>query len=535
MISQISDLSWWRWIENVTNGGNKVNTGVSMVMLVLITCIYVVIGRRLHRRGNGETRFPPGPRGLPLVGNLLSLEPDLHVYFAKLSKIYGPIIKLQLGRMHVTVLNSSSVAKEVLRDQDANFSGRDIPTSVLIMTYGGKDIIWGQSDQEWRKLRKILTHELLSNTSLDSSYSLRRSEVRRMVKDVYGMIGTPINVGEQVFVATLNVVLNMLWGGTIQGDERIRVGIQFRQLFNEMIELGLKPNISDFFPIFTRFDIQGIEKKSWKIFNEMDRMFDSVIDQHLKLEKGNNGLQQRSSKDFLQFLLELTKKQEFKTQVTMAQLKALLQDVVVAGTDTSATTLEWAMSEVIKNPEVMRKAQEELDEVVGKNGIVEESHMNQLPYLEAVVKETLRLHPAGPLLIPHRSIKSAIVSGYTIPEGSRVFVNAWAIHRDSEAWNNPLVFQLERFLSSDDNLKKYGYTGNNFDYIPFGSGRRICAGTPLAERMLIYVLASLLHSFDWKLPEGGNLDLTEKFGIVLKKATPLVAIPTPRLSNLDFY
>ncbi|KAI3858579.1 hypothetical protein MKX03_005627, partial [Papaver bracteatum] len=321
----ISGLPWWRWIEDVTNGENKVNTGVSMVMLVLITYTFVVIVRRLQRRNSEELRFPPGPRGLPLVGNLLSLEPDLHVYFAKLSKIYGPIIKLQLGRMCVIVFNSSSVAKEVLRDQDANFSGRHIPTSALIMTYGGKDIIWGQSDQEWRKLRKILTHELLSNTSLDSSYSLRRSEIRRMVKDVYGMIGTPINVGEQVFVATLNVVLNMLWGGTIQGDERVRVGIQFRQLFNEMIELGLKPNISDFFPIFTRFDIQGIEKKSWKIFTEMDRMFDSVIDQHLKLEKENNGLQQRSSKDFLQYLLELTKKDESKTQVTMAQLKALLQ------------------------------------------------------------------------------------------------------------------------------------------------------------------------------------------------------------------
>ncbi|XP_026408386.1 7-ethoxycoumarin O-deethylase-like [Papaver somniferum] len=535
MISQISGLSWWRWVEDVTNGGNRINTGLSVVVLVLATYIFVVIGRRLKSRNIGSLRFPPGPRGLPLVGNLLSLEPDLHVYFAKLSKIYGPIIKLQLGRMCVIVLNSSSVAKEVLRDQDANFAGRDIPTSVLISTYGGKDIIWGQNDQEWRKLRKILTHELLSNTSLDSSYSLRRSEIRQMVKDVHDMIDTPINVGEQVFVTTVSVVLNMLWGGTIQGDERISVGIQFRQLFDEMIELALKPNVSDFFPVFTRFDIQGIEKKSWKIFSEMDRMFDSVIDQHLKLDKENNGQKQTSEKDFLQFLLELKEKHDLKTQVTMVQLKAVLLDVVVAGTDTSATTLEWAMSEVIKNPEVMRKAQEELDEVVGKNSIVEESHMNQLPYLEAVVKETLRLHPPGPLLIPHRSIKSSVVAGYTIPEGSRVFVNAWAIHRDSEAWSNPLTFQPERFLSSDDNLKKYGYTGNNFDYIPFGSGRRICAGTPLAERMMIYVLASLLHSFDWKLPEREKLDLTEKFGIVLKKATPLVAIPTPRLSHLDFY
>ncbi|KAI3918275.1 hypothetical protein MKX01_041595 [Papaver californicum] len=223
---------------------------------------------------------------------------DLTGKFGIVSRKATPLVAVPTPRfsnpelyvIHVIVLNSSSATKEVFRYQNANFFGRHILISALIISYGGKDIIWGQSDQEWRKLWKILTHELLINTSLDFSYSLRRSEIRRMVKDVYGMIGTPINVGEQVFVATLNVVLNMLWGGTIQGDERIRVGIQFRQLFNEMIELGLKPNVADFFlHIFTRFDIQGIEKKSWKIFGEMDQMFDSVIDQHLKLDKENNG------------------------------------------------------------------------------------------------------------------------------------------------------------------------------------------------------------------------------------------------------
>ncbi|RZC57839.1 hypothetical protein C5167_005139 [Papaver somniferum] len=302
MILQISDLSWWRWVKDVTNGETKINTGVSV------------------RRNNGNLRFPPGPRGLP---NLLSIEPDLHKYFAKLSKIYGPIIKLQLGRIHVIVLNSSSVAKEVLRDQDANFAARDVPTAVLAFSYGGKDIVWGHCDQEWRKLRKILNQELLSSTSLDSSYSLRRSEIRRMVKDVYGMIDTPISVGEQVFVATLNVVLNMLWGGEIQGDERIRVGIELRQLFNRSTELSLRPNISDFFPIFRRFDIQGIEKESWKILGEMDQMFDSVIDQHLRFDKENNEHKQRSGKDFLQFLLELTETHDVKTRVTMTQLQYL--------------------------------------------------------------------------------------------------------------------------------------------------------------------------------------------------------------------
>ncbi|MCL7023622.1 hypothetical protein MKW94_011508, partial [Papaver nudicaule] len=326
MISQISGWSWRQGVADLTVGENKMtNMGVSVVVVMLVSYWFLVVGKRLWRSNDGESRLPPGPRGLPLLGNLLTLEPGLHEYFAKLSKIHGPIVKLQLGRMRVIVLNSSSLAKEVLRDQDANFSDRDTPVAALAFTYGGKDIAWSHTDQEWRKLRRILIQELLSNTSLDSSYyTLRRPEVRRLVKDVYGMINTPVNVGEQVFAATLNMVLNMLWGGTIQGEDRVRVQTEFRQLVNEMIELSLKPNVSDFFPVLTRFDLQGIEKKAKKILLEMDRIFNCVIDEHLNLDFKSNAHKLRSTEDFLQFLLKLTEKHDLKTRVTMTQLKALL-------------------------------------------------------------------------------------------------------------------------------------------------------------------------------------------------------------------
>ena len=178
----------------------------------------------------------------------------------------------------------------------------------------------------------------------------------------------------------------------------------------------------------------------------------------------------------------------------------------------------------------MRKAQQELEEVVGKDKIVEESHIHKLPYLYAVMKEVLRLHPALPLLVPHCPSETCTVGGYTIPKGSRVFVNVWAIHRDPSVWENPLEFNPDRFLNG-----KWDYSGSDFSYFPFGSGRRICAGIAMAERMFMYSVATLLHSFDWKLPEGEKVDLTEKFGIVLKLKNPLVAIPTPRLSDPALY
>jgi cytochrome P450 len=204
--------------------------------------------------------------------------------------------------------------------------------------------------------------------------------------------------------------------------------------------------------------------------------------------------------------------------------------MVVGGSDTSSNAIEFAFAEVMNKPEVMRKAQDELDRVVGKDNIVEESHIHKLPYLHAIMKESLRLHPVLPLLIPHCPSETCTIGGFSVPKGARVFINVWAVHRDPSIWENPLEFKPERFLNS-----KFDYSGSDFNYFPFGSGRRICAGIAMAERMFLYFLATLLHSFDWKLPEGKQMDLTEKFGIVLKLKNPLVAIPTPRLSNPALY
>jgi len=204
--------------------------------------------------------------------------------------------------------------------------------------------------------------------------------------------------------------------------------------------------------------------------------------------------------------------------------------MVVGGTDTTSNTVEFAMAEILNKPEVLSKVQEELDAVVGKESIVEEHHIHKLPYLLAVMKETLRLHPVLPLMVPHCPSKSCVIGGYTIPKGTRVFVNVWAIHRDPSIWVNPLEFDPARFLNA-----KFDFSGNDFSYLPFGSGRRSCAGITMAERMVLFSLASILHSFDWKLPEGEQLNLEEKFGIVLSKRVPLTLIPEPRLSNPSLY
>ncbi|XP_042478750.1 p-coumarate 3-hydroxylase-like [Macadamia integrifolia] len=472
-------------------------------LLITVPVVSWWVFKRWVRRG---PPLPPGPLGFPLVGNLPILETDLHRCFAKLAQTYGPIMKLQLGPKLCVVVTSSSLAKEVLRDNDAIFANHDPPLVATTMSYGGINIVWSHNDPQWRMMRKAFVHELMSNKSLEACYSLRRKEVRQMVKEVYSKIGTSINISEVASFTMLHLILSLLWGDdALEGDEKSSSEEEIRSVI-----------------------------KGKKLSSRMDHILDMVLSRRLQMdrEESDQGAHQKKErKDFLQFLLELKQKDGKASLLTKIQLKAVLQDIVAAGTDPTSAT-EWTMAEMMEHPEIMRKAQEELEQVVGMDNIVEESHLPKLSYLNAVMKESLRLHPPFPLMIPHCPSQSCTVGGYSIPKGTSVYVNVWAMHRDPNAWENPLTFQPERFLSDG---KNYDYKGSNFDYLPFGSGRRMCPGIPLEEKMSIYVLASLLHSFKWQLPDDVKLDFSEEFGIVLKKTTPLVLIPTPRLYNVNLY
>lgn len=202
------------------------------------------------------------------------------------------------------------------------------------------------------------------------------------------------------------------------------------------------------------------------------------------------------------------------------------KEMFFGGTETTSNTIEWGMSELVRNPEKMKKLRNEVDRVVGHARNVEDEDLNNMPYLLATVKETLRLHPVFPMLLPRNSMQETEFMGYVVPKNTQIFVNAWAIQRDPGSWIDPDSFKPERFLDSD-----VDYKGQHFELLPFGSGRRTCIGMALGHRMVSLTMASLVHSFDWKIGFGAepeSIDMSEKVGLSMIKKVPLKLIPISR-------
>ncbi|XP_056173633.1 labd-13Z-ene-9,15,16-triol synthase, chloroplastic-like [Syzygium oleosum] len=503
-------------------------SSVFLYSILTLSCLFW-LQKLLTIFRKGKSRLPPGPRGLPVVGYLPFLGRNLHKFFMELAREYGPIYKLSLGAKLFVIVSSPTIAKEIVRDLDVVFANRNPRKASLAFSYGGKDIAFAPLGPQWRMLRRLFVHEMQSAANLDAFCSHRRREVMKSARDLCGRTGLPVKIGEVVFHTVFNMITCMFWGGTLGVKEAARIGAEFREAVARFTVLMAKPNVSDFFPLIARFDVQGVEREMKEVVAWIGRILDFVISQHMSLEevRADKGCEKR---DFLQILLEY-KDEETGRVISPEQMKALLMDIFLGGTDTTYTMVEWTMTELLLHPEVLLKVQKELDDIVGPNNMVEESHIHKLNYLHVVVKETLRLHPAGPLLLPRSPSQTCTVGGYTIPEGTTVFLNVWAMHRDPQFWPDPSKFRPERFSVGGEAFE-LEYSGRNLHYMPFGSGRGVCAGLQLGERMLMYVLATFLHLFEWRLPPGMELDCEEKFGMVLEKATPLIAIATPRVPNL---
>ncbi|XP_078156536.1 desmethyl-deoxy-podophyllotoxin synthase-like [Carex rostrata] len=302
----------------------------------------------------------------------------------------------------------------------------------------------------------------------------------------------------------------------------------FLEILREMPEVLSGFQLSDLFPSLSWLDVK-MRRRVARLHSKMDLVLEEILQEHLKNQQQQKKREeQKIEYDFVDVLINVKERGDLEVPFTIDNIKAIILDVFLAGTETAGTTITWAMAELMKHPEVMAKAQAEIRQAASDNTNFDE---NTSSYLQLVIKETLRMHPPAPLVVPRLCKESCQLLGYTIPSGARIAINAWALGRNPDYWNDPDEFKPERFETHAIDFK-----GMNFEFLPFGAGRRICPGLKFGVTVLEEALASLLLHFDWKLPDGmkpEHVDMTENFGLAVSKKEPLYLVPTLRVPLPD--
>ncbi|KAH6768084.1 hypothetical protein C2S51_013420 [Perilla frutescens var. frutescens] len=462
--------------------------------------------------------LPPAPWKLPLIGNMHNLVGAVpHRALHKLSLTFGPVMGIQLGELPAVVISSAAAAKQVMKTHDLNFASRPPIIVAEIVSYGCTSITFGPYGDYWRQLRKICTLELLSAKRVQSFRSLRERVFLDLSRRIASKEGTPINLTAELYGSTYALVSIAAFG------EKSKQHDALLPILKRVIELAAGFDIAELFPSVKLLQaVSGLRRRARVLHREADIILEDVIHQH-RVNAVSSAEHEHEHEDLLDVLLKY-QEDGLELPLTTDNIKAVLVDMLGAGSETSATTIDWAMAEMLKNPSVLAKAQDEVRRVFDEEkGYVEESLVHKLVYLKAVVKETLRLHPPLPLLLPRICGQTCEINGYNIPSETKIIINAWTINRDPEYWENPDCFQPERFLDSS-----VDYKGNNFEYIPFGAGRRMCPGIAFGIANVELPIAMFLYHFDWKLGGGierEEMDMGDGPGITARREKDLCVIP----------
>ncbi|KAK3411592.1 hypothetical protein EUGRSUZ_I00333 [Eucalyptus grandis] len=499
---------------------------MAWIWITLLALIAHLLLRALLWETRDKKKLPPGPRGFPILGNLPLLGKNPHHDLHKLAKKYGPLMYLRLGFVPTILVSSPEVAEQFLKTHDLIFASRPPHEAAKHISYEQRSLAFAPYGPYWRNIRKMCTLELLSNAKIYSFRSMRRDEVSLLVNFLKDASHDHMAIDLSAKISSLSADMSclMVFGKKYMDREFDERG--FKAVVQEVMVLTATPNIGDYVPFLASFDLQGLTKRMKAVSRVFDAFFEKIIDEHLETKK-----EEGQTKDFVDVMLGIMGLNEGEYHIDRPHIKAIILDMLAGSMDTSATAIEWAMAELIKHPRAMKKLREELEKAAGLNRVVEESDLEGLDYLHMVIKETMRLHPVAPLLLPHEATEDCTVNGFHIPYKSRVIVNVWSIGRDPKVWttHDPEEFVPERFLGSSVDVK-----GRDFQLLPFGTGRRGCPGMQLGLTVVRFVVAQLVHCFDWELPSGmspSELDMTEKFGLATPRAKHLVVTPRYRLSE----
>ncbi|XP_023758573.1 cytochrome P450 736A117 [Lactuca sativa] len=490
----------------------------------LVILVFFFIKLYYFSRPSTKKNLPPSPPKLPVIGNLHQLSPLLHRSLHSLSQLHGgPLMLIHMGCIPTLVVSSAQAASEIMKTLDLVFANRPELKMWRKLLYELKEVSVAPYGEYWRQVKGIMVLHLLSNKRVESSGEVRDEEIAFVVKKIMKSCNQVVDLSDMFVTLTNDVVCRLTFGRKYSEGES---GRKFKNMLNEFFELLGGVSLEDFVPQLAWVDrLRGMNAKVERVAREVDEFLEGVVEERLKKQSAGGG---GGGEDFVDILLKIQKDDRIDTSLDRLAIKALLLDAYTAGTDPTATVLEWTFTELLKHPKILKKLQDEVRMVLKGKSHINQDDIDNMKYLKAVLKETLRLHPPIPTLVPRVASQDVKIMGYDVMKGTSVIINAWALARDPKVWDEPDEFKPERFLDC-----AIDYKGLDFDLIPFGAGRRGCPGIAFAMTTNENVLANLLLKFDWELPNGKeeDLDMTERPGLAIRKKTPLLAIATPSLHN----
>ncbi|KAI0524725.1 hypothetical protein KFK09_004108 [Dendrobium nobile] len=495
-----------------------------LVAILMIPFFFLLLARR-KVISQKEALLPSPPR-LPFIGNLHQLGSIPHRSLYKLSKQHGPLMLLHLGSVRTLVVSSPKIVEEVIRNNDLVFATRPMSKLLDAMSNNKNDIAFAQYGESWRQMKKLARTHLLSSQKVKSMSFDRAEEVSLLLEN----IANETSRGNGVICLTeilnsyvTNVITRLVLGSWVTREKKALLS----KLSHESSTLFYEVFFEDFFPNLKWLDVlRGSDRKLENYKKNWDTLFEEIIKNHGHESKEVNG---KNNTYFMGTLLDLQHDSTLGVVLTNDQIRGLTMNMIIAGIDTTSTTLDWCMAELIRNPEVMKKVHDELRKVARGEDMISEELLGQLSYLKIFIKEVIRLHPPAPLLLPRESLQECQIQGYNIPKKTRLVINAWAFGRDESYWEAPEQFKPERFFDYT-----VDYKGKDFYFIPFGVCRRICPGMDFSMAIIEIALANLLHRFDWSLPSGitiEDMDMDEGGEVISFRKQKLELVPTASKVN----
>ncbi|KAH7440813.1 hypothetical protein KP509_03G011700 [Ceratopteris richardii] len=497
---------------------------MSLEAYLLCLLAAIVIAYFISHLMKPKLRLPPGPLALPIFGNWLQVGDDLnHENLSQMAKKFGEIFLLRMGQRNLVVVSSPELAKEVLHTQGVEFGSRTRNVVFDIFTGKGQDMVFTVYGDHWRKMRRIMTVPFFTNKVVQQNRTFWEQEIDSAINDLRNKptaSTTGVVVRQRLQMLMYNNMYRMMFNRRFEGEDD-PVFVELKRLNGERSRLAqsFEYNYGDFIPILRPF-LRRYLKRCQEVKTERLNLFNKYfIEEHKKRIMAKPP--SNEEKCALDHMLDAQKNGE----ITEENILYIVENINVAAIETTLWTIEWGLAEIVNNPDIQKKIREEMDSVLGKGVPITEPDVSRLPYLHAVLKETMRLHMPIPLLVPHMNLLQAKLGGYDIPAESKILVNAWWLANNPEWWERPEEFNPERFLGAE----KIEANGNDFRFAPFGVGRRSCPGIILAIPIVSLVLGRLVQSFELLPPAGQTkVDVTGKggqFSLHIAKHSVIVCKP----------